>query len=133
MTAMARLRTLAYPASYIPTVAGPLERRHVLLVETEAGPEGIALHPLLLYQDWDGRVVIHWEDHQGAYTFTVVDILVDTPECFEFLSESEPPVYVRLTPLTLERFEREFRDQYAEAGAFPGFETEEQFRHWFLH
>jgi len=128
-----RLRELRYPANYCPAVAGPPEHRNVLLVETEAGAEGLALHPLLLCQDWDRRVVIHWEDHQRAHTFTVVDILTDTPERFEFLSESEPPVYVRLTPLSLERFEREFRDQYAEAGALPSFETEEQFRHWFLH
>ncbi|MGI8551823.1 MAG: hypothetical protein ACR2PL_13705 [Dehalococcoidia bacterium] len=133
MTTMQQLQDLPYPDRYMPAAAGPPKRRNVLLVETDAGPEGIALHPLLLCQDWDRRVVIHWEDDRRAYTFTVVDIVHDTPEQFEFLSEGEPPIRVRLTPLSHDRFERELGQQYAEAGAIPSFETDEQFRHWFLH
>jgi hypothetical protein len=133
MTSMARLRELSYPTSYMPAVAGAPEQRNVLLVETDAGPEGIALRPLLVCQDWDRRVLIHWVDHQRSYTFTVLDLLADMPECLEFLSEGEPPVYVRLTPLTLDRFEREIRDRALESEAIPRFATEDQFRRWFLH
>lgn len=132
MTTMERLKQLAYPDAYSPAVSGPPDRRNVLMVETDAGPEGLALHPILLCQDWDHRVVIHWEDTQGAHTFTVLDVLVDRPDRFEFLSEGDPPVYVRLTPMTHQRFEREFRDRFAETGALPRFESDEQFRHWFL-
>jgi len=132
MTTIESLRTLTYPGTYMPAVAGPAERRNVLLVETAAGPEGIAVHPFLLCQDWDKRVVIHWEDDHASHTFTVLEIVTDGTDRFEFVREDEPPGNVTLTPLTFERFEREYRSQDPEAGNVPGFENEEQFRRWFL-
>ncbi len=132
MTTIESLRTLTYPSTYMPAVAGPAERRNVLLVETVAGPEGIAVHPFLLCQDWDKRVVIHWEDDHGSHTFTVLEIVADATDRFEFVREDEPSGRVTLTPLTFERFEREYRPYDPEAGNVPGFESEEQFRRWFL-
>ena len=134
-TTMERLRALAYPATYTPEVAGPPTARNVLLVESEEGIEGLAVRPLLLCQDWDGRVVVHWEDHHGSYTYTVADVLVDTPERFEFLraeDDAAPPRRVWLTPLTFERYERDVRPRDPETGSIPRFESQEQFRRYFV-
>lgn len=131
MTTMAHMRELTYPRTYMPAVAGPVERRNVLLVETAAGAEGIAVHPFLLCQDWDKRVVIHWEDDHGSQTCTILDIITDIEDAFEFVRDAEPSA-VRLTPLSFDRFEREYRSRDPEAGSVPRFESEEQFRHWFL-
>jgi len=132
MATMSELQALAYPRTYMPAVAGPADRRNVLLIETAAGAEGVAVRPFLLCQDWDQRVVIHWEDDHGSYTYTVIDVLADTPERFEFLREGAPGERVILTPLGFARFERELRNRDPEAGNVPLFETEEQFRRWFL-
>lgn len=132
MTTMERLKQIAYPGTYMPLVAGPAERRNVLLVESDAGPEGIAVRPFLLCQDWDNRVVIHWEDDRGAYTYTVVDVLADAEDGLAFVREEPPSGTVRLTPLSYERFEREFRPLHPDAGNVPQFESEEQFRRWYL-
>lgn len=132
MVTLARVQALPYPQTYRPAVAGTAEHRHVLLVETEAGPEGVAVHPFLLCQDWDGRVVVHWEDDRGSYTYTVLDIVVDTDERFEFAREDAPQGRVWLTPLTYPRFEREFRSRHPEAANGAPFESEEQFRRWYL-
>lgn len=132
MTTMQELQELAYPGTRMPLVAGPAENRNVLLVETERGPEGIALHPFLLCQDWDKRVVIHWEDDHGSRTYTVLGIAADAADRFEFEREDEPAGTVRLTPLNFERFEQEYRAHDPEAGNVPRFENEEQFRRWFL-
>lgn len=132
MTTIERLKQLPYPGTYKPLVAGPAERRNVLLVEGDAGPEGIAVHPLLLCQDWDKRVVVHWEDDRGAYTYSVSDVLADAEDRFEFVREEAPGGSVRLTPLSFERFEREYRPLHPDAGNVPHFESEAQFRRWFL-
>ncbi len=131
MTTMDQLRGLAYPRTYTPLVAGPAEHRRVLLVESEQGPEGVAVRPLLLCQDWDGRVVVHWEDDRGSYTYTVTDVLEDTPERLAFRRD-DPPGSVTLTPLDYQRFEREYRPLHPDAGNLPRFETEDQFRRWYL-
>lgn len=132
MATMMDLQALAYPRTYMPAVAGPADRRNVLLVETAAGAEGVAVRPFLLCQDWDRRVVIHWEDDHRSYTYTVTDVLMDTPERFEFRREDAPAGLVTLTPLGFDRFEREFRARDPEAGSVPRFESEDQFRRWFL-
>ncbi len=132
MTTMDSVRALAYPRTCMPAASGTAEHRNVLLVETDRGAEGIALHPFLLCQDWDKRVVIHWEDDHGSHTFTVLEIVADGAHRFEFVREDEPSGRVTLTPLTFERFEREYRPLDPEAGNVPGFESEEQFRRWFL-
>jgi hypothetical protein len=132
MTSMQKLQALPYPATYMPRVAGPPAERNVLLVETAAGPEGVAVRPFLLCQDWDQRVVIHWEDDRGSYTFTVLDVTEDSAERFAFNRVDEPAGAVWLTPLTCERFEREWRSRDPDAGSVPRFESEEQFRRWFL-
>ncbi len=132
MTTMDSVRALAYPVTCMPVVAGTAEHRNVLLVETDGGAEGIALHPFLLCQDWDKRVVIHWEDDHGSHTYTVLQIVVDNTDRFEFVREDEPAGRVALTVLTFERFEREYRSQDPDAGSVPQFESEEQFRRWFL-
>ncbi len=131
MTTMESLRQLPYPGTYMPAVSGPPDRRNVLVAEGAAGPEGIALRPFLLCQDWDRRVVIHWEDDRGSYTYTVTDVLEDTPERFTFTREDAPGGTVTLTPLTRERFEALFRQRDG-AQQIPQFDTDEQFRRWFL-
>ncbi|HEY7293625.1 MAG TPA: hypothetical protein VH916_01235 [Dehalococcoidia bacterium] len=132
MATMQELRGLVYPRTYMPAVAGPAGDRAVLLVETESGPEGVALRPILLCQDWDGRVVIHWEDDRGSCTYTVLDVTEDSAARFAFERADEPAGAVWLTPLSYERFEREWRSRDPEAGNVPRFESEEQFRRWFL-
>ena len=132
MMTMAQLRELRYPGTYMPRVAGPAEHRNVLLVETESGAEGVAVHPFLLCQDWDQRVVIHWEDDHGSSTFTVIDVVLDSDDRFEFVREEAPGGRVTLTPLSFERFEQEYRSRDPEAGSVPRFESEDQFRRWFL-
>jgi hypothetical protein len=132
MTTMDSLRGLTYPSTYMPAVAGPAERRNVLLVESAAGTEGVAVHPFLLCQDWDQRVVIHWEDDHASRTFTVLNITADADDLFEFVREDEPAGTVRLTPMSYEQFEREYRSRDPEAGNVPRFENDEQFRRWFL-
>jgi len=132
MASMQELRTLAYPRTYTPAVAGTPDKRNVLLVESAAGSEGVAVRPMLLCQDWDQRVVIHWSDDRGSYTFTVSDVLEDTSERFSFLRQDEPAGQVSLTPLTFERFERELRSRDPDAGNVPRFLTDDQFRRWFL-
>jgi hypothetical protein len=129
---MQDLRELAYPRTMMPAVAGIADHRNVLLVESDSGPEGIAVRPFLLCQDWDKRVVIHWEDDRGSYTFTVTDVVADEPGKFEFIRADEPAGRVWLTPLTFERFESEWRNRDPEAGNVPQFDSEDQFRRWFL-
>ena len=131
MTTMSDLRALAYPRTYTPLVAGPAERRNVLLVESETRAEGIAVRPLLLCQDWDDRVVVHWEDDHGSSTYTVVDVIEDTAERFAFRRE-EPAGTISLTPLHFQRFEREIRTLDPDAGNVPRFASEDQFRRWYL-
>ena len=131
---MESLRALTYPATYTPAVAGPAAARNVLLVEGRHGPEGIAVRPLLLCQDWDGRVVIHWEDDRGSYTYTVADVLSDTPERFAFVRalDGGSAERIDLTPLSYERYEREVRPRDPETGNIPRFESQEQFRRYFV-
>jgi hypothetical protein len=131
---MQSLRELTYPATYTPPVAGPANARNVLLVEGGHGPEGIAVRPLLLCQDWDQRVVIHWEDDRGSSTYTVADVLTDTPERFSFVRvvDGSSAERVDLTPLTFERYEREVRPRDPETGNIPRFESQEQFRRYFV-
>ena len=64
MSTFEEMQSLAYPQTYSPVVAGRVEHRNILLVESNRGVEGVALRPFLLCQDWDNRVVIHWEDDQ---------------------------------------------------------------------
>jgi hypothetical protein len=131
---MESLRALAYPATYVPAVAGPAGARNVLLIEAGSGPEGIAVRPLLLCQDWDARVVIHWEDDRGSYTYTVSDVLSDTAERFAFMrlsDENGAAERVDLTPLSYERYESEVRPRDPETGNIPRFESQEQFRRYF--
>ena len=131
---MESLRALAYPATYVPAAAGTPGARNVLLVEAGRGPEGIAVRPLLLCQDWDGRVVIHWEDDRGSSTYTVADVLSDTPERFAFvrLGDNDGSAErVDLTPLSYERYESEVRPRDPETGNIPRFESQEQFRRYF--
>lgn len=130
-TTMQALRQLPYPGTYMPAVAGPPDRRRVLLASSAEGPEGIALRPFLLCQDWDQRVVIHWEDDHGSTTYTVSDVIADTPERFEFVREDPPGGTVTLRPLSLEEFETIFR-QRDDAQQIPRFGSEEQYRRWFL-
>lgn len=132
MATIEDLRALAYPRTYTPAVAGPAGDRHVLLVESPAGPEGVAVRPILLCQDWDGRVVIHWQDDRGSVTYTVLDVAEDSPERFAFTRADAPGGAVWLTPCSFERFEREWRSRDPDAGSVPSFESEEQFRRWFL-
>ncbi len=132
MATIEDLRALAYPRTYTPAVAGPAGERAVLFVETERGPEGVAVRPILLCQDWDGRVVIHWEDDRGSRTYTVLDVTEDSPQRFAFARADEPAGAVWLTPLSFERFESEWRSLDPEAGNVPRFESEEQFRRFFL-
>ncbi|MHB8574571.1 MAG: hypothetical protein ACYDCQ_04495 [Dehalococcoidia bacterium] len=132
MTTMTELQALAYPRTYTPLVAGPPERRNVLLVEAAGGPEGVAVRPLLLCQDWDQRVVIHWEDDHDSSTYTVLDVVDDSAERFTF-QRDEPAGTVSLTPLDFRRFEREYRTALdPDAGNVPRFESDDQFRRWYL-
>lgn len=132
---MESLRALAYPATYTPAVAGPTHARNVLLIESGRGPEGIAVRPLLLCQDWDSRVVIHWEDDRGSSTYTVGDLLSDTPERFAFIRIDDgdgSSERFDLTPLSYERYERDVRPRDPETGNIPRFESQEQFRRYFI-
>lgn len=129
---MERLEAMPYPATYMPEVAGAAGRREVLLVETGGGPEGIAVRPFLLCQDWDHRVVVHWEDDRQSYTYTVTNVIADTPERFEFLRGGDGAARMWLTPLTYEQFERDYRARFPETGGIPRFESQEQFRRHFV-
>ena len=64
------------------------ERRYVEYVSSRlAWMRKIAF---LLCQDWDGRVVIHWQDDRGSVTYTVTDVTEDSAERFAFARADEP-------------------------------------------
>lgn len=126
-------QTLPYPQPYTPVVESAPGRPTALQVEQEpGGVPGLALRATVLCQDWDKRVVIHWIDEQGSHTLEMTRIIEDTPERFRFRASEEQATVYTLTPLTLETFNRYFREDYERVGHVPDFADEATLHQWLL-
>jgi hypothetical protein len=122
-------QTLPYPQTYAPRVAR--DAALSLVREPGAGLE-LVLHAYLLCQDWDKRVFIHWKDAHSAHTLEITRILEDTPERFCFHANEEEPVTYTLTPLTVDCFDRCFREGYERQGHVPEFPDAAALHAWLL-
>ena len=122
-------QTLPDPQTYTPRVAA----NAAVMMERQPGAvHELVLHPFLLCQDWDKRVFLHWKDSHQAHTLEITRIVEDSPERFVFRASEDEPVTYAVTPLTLETFDRYFREGYERQGSVPDFATQAALHAWLL-
>ncbi len=122
-------QTLPYPQTYTPRVAA----NTAVCMERQPGAGiDLVLHPYLLCQDWDKRVFFHWKDSHQAHTLEITRIVEDTPERFIFRASEDEPVTYTLSALTVEMFDRYFREGYERQGNVPDFTSQSALHAWLL-
>jgi hypothetical protein len=122
-------QSLPYPQTYTPQVAAGAA---VTMARQPGAAHELVLHPYLLCQDWDKRVFFHWKDSHQAHTLEITRIVEDTPERFVFRASEDEPVTYTLTSLTIEAFDRYFREEYERRGSVPDFPTQAALHAWLL-